>query len=855
MNVFQHIRKEYGQDFVRDVRYCENLGRKVSRYRNHLTFSLSCKHRDIIPPSLQLKCPINTANARYIVNKARKSLLDERIRTTVNRIRTLKTAFEDAKHTIITRMNDNNDDATTRLSEHFSYSTRGEFESGKVHHKEKIARWVDKFKSRADTSKQSLNQSPDLSGGQLKRWVLNLSKRPLNDAETSVLEKGLNFAVTPSKLPTDDLIVAAEQACSLLETDEAHQLRPKLSSIISSAKPPTPNISSSESKALKALAKDDSILVLPADKGRCTVILDKGEYITKVETMLSDTSTYTRLNSDPTSKYKRKLVQKINKLLTEGKITKTQKDYLFPTSETTPRLYCTPKIHKKDNPLRPIVDYTGSIGYNLSRSLADLLSPLVGNTEHHLENTKDLVDTMKDFRLQDNETLVSFDVVSLFTNIPVEKALEVIKTKLESDKTLKRRTNLTVTDILDLLGFVLTTTYFKFNGNLYKQKFGTAMGSPVSPIVANLYMEHLEQKAIASASPDIKPRLWKRYVDDITAAIIIGTLKELSDHLNNADETGHIKFTCEESVDGEIAMLDVKLKRQEDGSLHMDVYRKKSHTNQYLHFSSHHPTIHKMGVIRTLLDRANTVCTTTVDKESEEKTVLQALTSCGYPRWTFDKVKRSLSAKSKTTSTKTQTNRNAKSKIKSEGSVIVPYVRGLSERFARVLRTHNIATCFKPQQTIRSLLVHPKDKLERDQISGCVYKIGCANCPSSYIGETGRQFSYRLKEHRQDVESHDSKGVSTRACRSSNSAEEHKSAITDHMTQHNHVPNWKGASILTREDVWKKRSIREAIWIRRHPNNMNRDEGGYKLSRVYDNIIRQTGTPPPPTVSRRGGRF
>ena len=77
---------------------------------------------------------------------------------------------------------------------------------------------------------------------------------------------------------------------------------------------------------------------------------------------------------------------------------------------------------------------------------------------------------------------------------------------------------------MDLLKFVLTTTYFSFRGNIYKQKFGTAMGSPVSPIVANLFMEHLEQQAIATAPLTCTPRLWKRYVDDILEIIKEGNV-------------------------------------------------------------------------------------------------------------------------------------------------------------------------------------------------------------------------------------------------------------------------------------------------------------------------------------------
>ena len=108
--------------------------------------------------------------------------------------------------------------------------------------------------------------------------------------------------------------------------------------------------------------KEKSIMIIPADKGKASLIMDTDEYEQKVITLLSDDKTYEKLNKGPTPKYKRMLVSIIKKLKEENKITDEQYTYLYPTAENVPRMYCTLKIHKPDNPLRPIVDYTGSIG-------------------------------------------------------------------------------------------------------------------------------------------------------------------------------------------------------------------------------------------------------------------------------------------------------------------------------------------------------------------------------------------------------------------------------------------------------------------------------------------------------------
>ncbi|XP_072051907.1 uncharacterized protein [Amphiura filiformis] len=155
---------------------------------------------------------------------------------------------------------------------------------------------------------------------------------------------------------------------------------------------------------------------LLTDKGKATVIMEVSEYKDKLSDMLSDARTYEQLASDPTQKYKRELVTILSRLKKEEKITRSQYDLLYPTAENVPRIYGTPKIHKAGNKVRPIVDYTGTIGYQTSRALADILGPLVGGTEHHVNNSKHLAEEMAEVLIEDGEIFNSHDVVSLFNN-------------------------------------------------------------------------------------------------------------------------------------------------------------------------------------------------------------------------------------------------------------------------------------------------------------------------------------------------------------------------------------------------------------------------------------------------------
>jgi len=137
-----------------------------------------------------------------------------------------------------------------------------------------------------------------------------------------------------------------------------------------------------------------------------------------------------------------------------------------------------------------------------------------------------LAEELHSVQMEEDELLVSHDVMSLFTSTPVKESFEVIRERLQRHLEQRYTTLLEVDDIMELLEFILTTIYFCFNGQIYRQKFGTAMGSPVSPLVANMFMQHIERKLLDTAPEDLKPKLWKRYVVDILEVVKKGSVKK-----------------------------------------------------------------------------------------------------------------------------------------------------------------------------------------------------------------------------------------------------------------------------------------------------------------------------------------
>ena len=143
-----------------------------------------------------------------------------------------------------------------------------------------------------------------------------------------------------------------------------------------------------------------------------------------------------------------------------------------------------------------------SIGFvtnGVAKELSGILKPLVGKSIYHGNNSKEFAEEIRNTRLEEGECITSFDVTALFTSIPVVAAIEVIKGSLEQDTELPKRTTLSTNDILELLEVCWNNTYFLFQNQYFEQTKSVAIGSPASQIVANIYMEAFEDRAINTA--------------------------------------------------------------------------------------------------------------------------------------------------------------------------------------------------------------------------------------------------------------------------------------------------------------------------------------------------------------------
>ena len=279
--------------------------------------------------------------------------------------------------------------------------------------------------------------------------------------------------------------------------------------------------------------------------------------------------------------------------------------YLKPTDSPALRFYGQPKIHKPGVPIRPIVSYSGSPLYNLNKYIANNLKTDVKDENNNAKNSTTFSNYVRNVPIEDDEIMVSFDVTSLYTNIPIIDTLNIIKDYVHSDGQFTRKTAIPQEKFLDLVNLVLTTLgtllIFSFTNKLIALQWKAQHLQPQEKFICKLMkvLQYLRHYTTQKFGNDLlmtfilflNVRTWKTF--SITSAILI-----------NSNQ--NIKFTMEEESNGELAFLDTLLKRN-NGEISVLVYRRPTHTDQYLHYSSHHQTSCKESVVSSLFNRAYSI--------------------------------------------------------------------------------------------------------------------------------------------------------------------------------------------------------------------------------------------------------
>ena len=525
-----------------------------------------------------------------------------------------------------------------------------------------------------------------------------------------------------------------------------------------------------EKKILENLYGNADITVLRQDKGRGVVLMNKCDYVNKSKNFF-DGIEFEELISDPTKSFQARVQRTLLKM--KKKFTETEYKRIYPSSSRPGLFFGLAKVHKLKNgctnvnelPLRPVISNIGTATYEISKYLASLLQP-IAKSEFTIDSTKDFVHKIKSKKIQQDFEMISFDVASLFTSVPLDFTIELILKKVYNEKLITTR--LKREELKTLLELCTKEMHFSFDGKIYRQVNGVAMGSPLGPVIANIFMVELEKKVIPTISD--KVALWYRYVDDTFTFVKKGEIDNVLRVLDNFH--GNIKFTFEKQTNDSIAFLDVKVIRKADGSFDTDIHRKKTDTNVYLNWKSFAPKAWKVGTLKGLIRRAFIICSTEEYKRKEVTFLKNVFKQNGFPSRVINKVVNEVENKMSsvngpaTTSSQNSslviptvsavTNQQAKQDAYTP-YICLPYKGIFGEKIVRRFRTIltnvlpkdiNPRIIFKGKKLGNCFRV--KDKVPMEHATNLVYAFKPTHDlrkNTQYIGETNVRFETRTHEH------------------------------------------------------------------------------------------------------------
>ena len=466
-------------------------------------------------------------------------------------------------------------------------------------------------------------------------FIVNLSGRPLKDSHSKVLERGLNYCVATPHSPEFD--TGVNRLSRQLRLDyffgndpddplpppnpfrrtsawQPPRASPPIESYIASLpnrlsqielKPFIPNLTRVERTAVNQLERDHSLVVRGADKGAVVVVEDRQQYIRDGLSHLSDRDIYAPVLEDPTNSLAQAINIYVRQVARKGYISEEMRHFLIfpePTRVRTQQMYFLKKLHKGLHAVRPIVSGSSGPTEKLSKFIDLWLKPLVKLIPSYVRDSSHFILRMQDKILPQDVLLVTIDVTALYPSIPHTEGIAAnIKALYREEESSPPFPQSVAREILTI---ILTRNYFEFDGRMYRQTRGTAMGTHMAPSYANLFLAELE----ASFLPEFQEYVlvWFRFIDDVFM-VWRGDSQSLNLFLESINTVhSSVKFTWTISSEG-VDFLDLHVYKgpgfRTSGAVDFCPHYKQTNAFQYVHYCSSHPRSMFRGVVKGELIR------------------------------------------------------------------------------------------------------------------------------------------------------------------------------------------------------------------------------------------------------------
>ena len=561
-------RERYGNHILKLTRRHEKLDYRLRKIDADTEFLQACVENNVFPTFLRYKMSSNRLRNSNTYTTSQRMFIQEEIAFKLADRLKLKIELENLRNEIRTVVSfiDWNHILNTQ-----STSNEKMVNKVKVIHNYKLS---------------------ELIGGELSHdpddVIRNYSSYQLSEAEKSLLIRGLNFAIPPKKLKHQDFLLPFELLYRDVKDQEEVQeslihLKSRLRDIglstirlYNKKDHRFENLNQTEYEAFLGLVGNDTIIIQKADKGNTVVIVDRSSYIQKMEELLSDTSKFTKVSFNPKHKVNKELRHIIDMeetikhvlddLLQSGYLSEEDYQKMKPTGSRPGIMYGLCKVHKGITvgslvpPFRPILSAIRTCSYSLAKFFVPILKEYTIN-EYTIKDSFTFAEEIA--TLNPDHYMVSFDVESLFTNIPLDETINICVERLYKRK--KKVKGLLKRHFKELLTLATKSSCFLFNGVHYSQIDGVAMGSPLGPTLANLFLCYHEEKWLNDCPIQFRPKYYKRYVDDVFLMFESSSqVKKFLRYMNSRH--ANIKFTVEEEENDSISFLDIAITRI-DGKL------------------------------------------------------------------------------------------------------------------------------------------------------------------------------------------------------------------------------------------------------------------------------------------------